>query len=133
MALPEVTLIGNLTQDPELRFTTNGLSVTTLRVACSERKRDAAGNWGDGDTLYINASIWGEAGQEITQKLIKGNSVIVTGKLRSRDYTNDAGEKKTIFEILAKNVAQLIKANKAPVQNNQYQKPVEQDPWNAPF
>ena len=130
MALPEITLIGNLTQDPELRFTTQGNSVTTLRIACSERKRQADGNWGDGDTLYINASIWGEAGQNITKKLIKGSSVIVTGKLRSRDYTTDAGEKRTVYEVNAKNVAELIKSPKA---NSDKVTAVIEDPWNSPF
>lgn len=129
MALPEVTLIGNLTQDPVLQYTAQGQAVATCRLACSERKRDAANNWVDGDTLYINAVFWGAAGQELTQKLIKGNSVIVTGKLRSREYTSDAGDKRTVYEVIGKNIAQTIKT---PAKSDKVTA-VTQDAWGTDF
>ncbi len=81
MALPTIIVVGNLTQDPELRFTTTSKPVATLRVAASERKKDAQGNWVDGDKIFLNVNCWNDTAENITKTCVKGDTVVVIGKL----------------------------------------------------
>jgi len=99
--LPIITIQGNLTQDPELRFTKTEKPVVSLRVACSDRKKDAQGNWSDGDSLYINVTAWNTTAQNAASSLNKGDSLIVTGKLKQREYQANDGQTKTIYEVEA--------------------------------
>jgi single-strand DNA-binding protein len=104
MPLPIITLTGNLTQDPELRFTTTGKAVASLRVACSERKKDAAGQWVDGDKVFLSVNVWNDTAENVTKTVFKGDTVIITGKFKQRSYTAKDGTEKTIFEVEADSV-----------------------------
>ena len=104
MPLPTIVIVGNLTQDPELRFTTTGKAVATLRVACSDRKKDPAGQWVDGDKIFLNVTAWNETAENATYTVFKGDTVVVVGKLKQRSYTAKDGTEKTVFEVEAESV-----------------------------
>lgn len=104
MPLPTITFTGNLTQDPELRFTGTGKAVASLRVACSERKKDAQGNWVDGDKVFLSVNVWNDTAENATKTLTKGDTVVITGKFKQRSYTAKDGTEKTIFEVEADSV-----------------------------
>lgn len=105
MALPQVTINGNLVADPELRFTGSGKAVVTIRVAASERKKDTNGNWVDGDATFLSVNAWNELAENITTTLSKGDTVTVVGKLKQRSYQAKDGTEKTVFEVEADSVA----------------------------
>ncbi|MGH3326332.1 MAG: single-stranded DNA-binding protein [Streptomycetales bacterium] len=102
MAIGDTTLtvVGNLTADPELRFTTTGHPVAAFTVAASRRvyDRDTA-QWRDGDTLFLRCSAWRHLAEHVVESLTKGTRVVVTGRLRQRDYETRDGEKRTVFEL----------------------------------
>lgn len=96
----QITVIGNLTQDPELRFTPNGAAVANFTVASTPRTYDsAAGEWKDGDAMFLRCSIWRQAAENVAETLTKGMRVIVHGRLRSRSYDDREGNRRTVFEI----------------------------------
>lgn len=105
MALPSITMVGNLVADPELRFTGSGKAVVSLRVACSERKKDASGVWIDGDSTFLNVNAWNETAENITTTLTKGDTIVVTGRLKQRSYQAKDGSERTVFEVEADSVA----------------------------
>lgn len=113
MPLPTIAIIGNLTADPELRHTNAGKAWTTFRVASNERRKNEAGEWIDGDSLYIDVTSW-RAAEQIKEQLTKGSRVIVYGTLRSREYEAKSGEKRTAIEINAELVAIQIREGEAP-------------------
>ena len=95
-----ITVIGNLTADPELRFTPNGAPVANFTVATTARNYDRNTNeWVDGDAMFLGCSVWREQAENIAETLTKGMRVIVTGRLKSRSYETREGEKRTVFEI----------------------------------
>lgn len=104
MALPTIVIVGNLTADPELRFTTTGKAVASLRVAASDRKKDSAGQWVDGDKIYLNVTVWNDTAENVTHTCFKGDTVVVIGKLKQRSYTAKDGTEKTVFEVEAESV-----------------------------
>ena len=104
MPLPTIVIVGNLTQDSELRFTTTGKAVATLRVACSDRKKDAQGQWVDGDKIFLNVNVWNDTAENVTHTCFKGDTVVVVGKLKQRSYTTKDGQEKTVFEVEAESV-----------------------------
>ena len=104
MPLPTIVIVGNLVQDVELRFTTTGKAVATLRVACSERKKDLSGQWVDGDKIFLNVNVWNETAENVTHSCFKGDTVVVVGKLKQRSYTAKDGTEKTVFEVEAESV-----------------------------
>lgn len=110
MPLPTITVIGNLTADPELRFTNSGKAVVSLRIACNDRRKNDAGEWVDGDTTYLDAVSW-NAAEQIANELKKGQRIIVTGALKQRDYETKSGEKRTAYEVTADGVAPIIRDN----------------------
>jgi single-strand DNA-binding protein len=94
-----ITIVGNLTNDPELRFTPGGDAVTNFTVASTPRTFNKASNdWKDGDTLFMRCSIWRTAAENVAESLTKGSRVIVQGRLKSRSYDKD-GEKRTVTEL----------------------------------
>jgi single-strand DNA-binding protein len=94
-----VTVVGNLTNDPELRFTPSGAAVANFTVASTPRILDKATNeWKDGDALFLRCSIWRQAAENVAESLQKGARVIVTGRLRQRSYETKEGEKRTVVE-----------------------------------
>lgn len=95
-----ITVTGNLTADPELRFTTAGTAVANFTIASTPRVFDQKrGAWVDGEALYLRASIWRGAAENVAASLAKGMRVIATGVLQPRTYTTKAGEKRTVIEL----------------------------------
>ena len=100
MPLPIVQIAGNLTADPELRFLKDGTAVASLRVACNERIKQGD-NWIDGDVTFMKVNVWRKAAENITSSLTKGDSVIITGRLKQNNYTDNTGANRTSFEVEA--------------------------------
>ena len=95
-----ITLVGNLTADPELRFTPSGAAVANLTVASTPRTFDRQSNeWRDGDAMFLNCAVWRQAAENVAESLQKGMRVIVQGRLKSRSYETREGEKRTVFEV----------------------------------
>ncbi|HEV6952554.1 MAG TPA: single-stranded DNA-binding protein [Promicromonospora sp.] len=95
-----ITVIGNLTGDPELRFTPSGAAVANFTVASTPRTFDRQSNeWKDGETLFMRCSIWREAAENVAESLTKGTRVIVQGRLVQRSYETREGEKRTVVEL----------------------------------
>ena len=95
-----ITLIGNLTGDPELRFAQSGAAVANFTIASTPRAFDKQSNeWKDGDTMFLNCSVWRQAAEHVAESLTKGMRVIVQGRLKSRSYDDRDGNKRTVFEV----------------------------------
>jgi single-strand DNA-binding protein len=95
-----ITVIGNLTADPELRFTPSGAAVANFTVASTPRTFDRQTNeWKDGEALFLNCSVWRQAAENAAESLVRGMRVIVSGRLKARSYETREGEKRTVFEI----------------------------------
>ena len=95
-----ITVIGNLTADPELRFTPSGAAVANFTVASTPRTFDRQTNeWKDGEALFLRCNIWREAAENVTESLVKGSRVIVQGRLKQRSYETREGEKRTVVEL----------------------------------
>jgi single-strand DNA-binding protein len=93
-------LVGNLTSDPELRFTPSGAAVANFTVASTPRIYDRqTGEWKDGDSMFLNCSVWRQVAENVAESLTKGTRVVVYGRLRSRSYETNQGEKRTVFEV----------------------------------
>ena len=96
----QMTIVGNLVEDPELRFTPSGQQVAKFRVASTPRYRDnATGEWKDGDSLFLTCTVWRQAAENVAESLTRGMRVIVTGKLKQRSYETKEGEKRTVYEL----------------------------------
>ncbi|WP_022885401.1 single-stranded DNA-binding protein [Glaciibacter superstes] len=95
-----ITVVGNLTADPELRYTQNGLAVANFTIASTPRTFDRAANeWKDGEALFLRASVWREFAEHVAGSLTKGSRVIASGRLKQRSYETKEGEKRTSFEL----------------------------------
>ncbi|ADP85129.1 single-stranded DNA-binding protein [Pseudofrankia inefficax] len=95
-----ITVVGNLTSDPELRFTPNGAAVASFTVASTPRTLDRATNeWKDGEALFLRCSIWRQAAEHVAESLQKGARVIVQGRLKQRTFETREGEKRTVIEL----------------------------------
>lgn len=95
-----ITVVGNLTRDPELRFTPSGAAVANFTVASTPRTFDrASGEWKDGDAMFLDCSIWRQAAENVAESLSKGMRVIVTGRLRQRNYEDKNGNRRSVLEI----------------------------------
>jgi len=97
---PSITLIGNLTADPELRFTPSGAAVANFTIAATPRTFDRqTTEWKDGEPLFLRCSVWKEAAENVAETLTKGMRVIAEGRLRSRSYDTKEGERRTVMEL----------------------------------
>ena len=95
-----ITVVGNLTSDPELRYTQNGLAVANFTIASTPRNFDRAANeWKDGEALFLRASVWREFAEHVAGSLTKGSRVIASGRLKQRSYETKEGEKRTSMEL----------------------------------
>lgn len=95
-----LTVVGNLTADPELRFTPSGAAVANFTVASTPRIYDRqSGEWKDGDALFLRCNIWREAAENVAESLSRGMRVVVTGRLKQRSFETREGEKRTVFEL----------------------------------
>ena len=95
-----ITVVGNLTADPELRFTEDGTPVANFSIASTPRTRNATTNeWEDGETLFLRGSVWREPAENVANSLHKGDRVIAQGRLKARKFVTDDGEERTVFEL----------------------------------
>ena len=95
-----ITVIGNLTNDPELRFTPSGSAVANFTIASTPRTFDRQSNeWKDGETLFLRAAVWREAAENVAESLTRGSRVIVSGRLKQRSFDTKEGEKRTVIEL----------------------------------
>ena len=109
------TLIGNLTDDPELRFTPNGAAVANFRLAVTPRVREGD-SWKDGETSFFRINVWRQQAENAAESLTKGTRAIVIGRLRMRSWETDAGEKRTVVEVEADEVAPSLRFATAKVE-----------------
>lgn len=115
-----ITVIGNLTNDPELRFTPSGSAVANFTIASTPRTFDRQSNeWKDGETLFLRASIWREAAENVAESLTKGMRVIVSGRLKSRTYETKEGEKRTVMELEVDEIGPSLRYANAKINRNQ--------------
>jgi single stranded DNA-binding protein len=118
----QITIVGNLVNDPELRFTPNGQAVATFRVASTPRFRDQqSGEWKDGESLFLTCNVWRQAAENCAESLQRGMRVIVQGRLKQRSYETREGEKRTVYEIEADDVGPSLKSATAKVNKTQRQ------------
>lgn len=115
-----ITLVGNLTADPELRFTPSGAAVADFTVASTPRTFDRNSNeWKDGETLFMRCSVWREAAENVAESLRKGMRVIVQGRLTQRSYETREGERRTVVELQVDEVGPSLRRAKAQVTRQQ--------------
>lgn len=148
-----ITVIGNLTADPELRFTPSGSAVANFTIASTPRTFDRNTNeWKDGEALFLRASVWREAAENVAETLTKGMRVIAQGRLKSRSYDTKEGEHRTVMELEVDEIGPSLTfasakvtrtqrsgggGNRAPQQNQQSAPPQQNQHqqgggWNAP-
>ncbi|WP_433054088.1 single-stranded DNA-binding protein [Dactylosporangium sp. CS-033363] len=112
-----ITVIGNLTDDPELRFTPSGAAVAKFRVASTPRTMDRQTNeWKDGDPLFLSCTVWRQAAENVAESLTRGSRVIVSGRLRQRSYETREGEKRTVIELEVDEIGPSLRYATAKVQ-----------------
>jgi single-strand DNA-binding protein len=111
-----ITVVGNLVADPELRFTSTGQPVATFRIASTPRVMDRQTNeWKDGDSLFLSCNVWRQAAENVAESLQRGMRVIVTGRLKQRNYETREGEKRTVYEIEVDDVGPSLRNASAKV------------------
>jgi single-strand DNA-binding protein len=137
-----VTIVGNLVEDPSLRFSPSGAAVANFRIASTPRTYDkASGEWRDGETLWLTCSVWKQQAENVAESLQKGMRVIVTGRLKSRQWEKD-GQKHTVFEIDVDEVGPSLKSATAKMSKATREKAGQPgfgqpgnpaaDPWATP-
>ncbi|WP_353508275.1 single-stranded DNA-binding protein [Intrasporangium sp.] len=115
-----ITIIGNLTADPELRFTPSGAAVANFTVASTPRMFDRQTNeWKDGETLFMRCSVWRDAAENVAESLQRGMRVIVSGRLKSRSYETKEGEKRTVVELDVDEIGPSLRNATAKVNKTQ--------------
>jgi len=133
-----ITIVGNLTADPELRFIPSGKAVASFTVASTPRTFDRqAGEWRDGDALFLRCSVWGQAGENAAESLRRGMAVIVQGRLKQRSYEKD-GQQRTVIELEVDEVGPSLRFATAVVtrassgQQRQQQSPQSSQGYGQP-
>jgi len=112
----QITIAGNLVDDPELRFTPAGQPVARFRVASTPRYLDKNTNeWKDGDSLFLTCNVWRQAAENVAESLTRGMRVIVSGRLRQRSYETKEGEKRTVYEVEVDDVGPSLRNASAKV------------------
>ncbi|GGW95412.1 hypothetical protein GCM10010341_15810 [Streptomyces noursei] len=133
-----ITLIGNLVDDPELRFTPSGAAVAKFRVASTPRAFDRQSNeWKDGESLFLTCAVWRQAAENAAESLTRGTRVIVRGRLKQRSYEDREGTKRTVYELDVEDVGVSLKNASAKVTKSGGQRaaaapagrPVADDQW----
>ena len=135
-----ITVIGNLTADPELRFTASGAAVSNFTVASTPRTLDKnTGEWKDGDALFLRCSLWRQPAENVAESLTRGSRVIVTGRLTQRSYETREGEKRTVIELAVDEIgpslryatAQVTKATRPDTGGGRQNPAAADDPWGS--
>jgi len=112
----QITIIGNLVDDPQLRYTPTGQAVANFRVASTPRFLDRTTNeWKDGDSLFLSCNVWRQAAENVAESLQRGMRVIVSGRLRQRSYETREGEKRTVYEVEVDEVGPSLRNASAKV------------------
>ncbi|MFC6154883.1 single-stranded DNA-binding protein [Nocardioides yefusunii] len=112
-----ITVVGNLVDDPELRFTPSGAPVANFRIASTPRTLDRATNeWKDGEALFLSCSIWRQAAENVAESLQKGMRVVVQGRLKQRSYEDRDGQKRSVIELEVEEIGPSLKYATAKVQ-----------------
>jgi single-strand DNA-binding protein len=133
----QLTIAGNLVDDPEVRFTPSGQPVARFRIASTPRFFNKQANeWQDGESLFLTCNVWRQAAENVAESLTRGSRAIVTGRLRQRSYETKEGEKRTVYELEADEVgvslrnatAKVTKATRASTGNGG-QRQGDADPW----
>lgn len=115
-----ITIIGNLTNDPELRFNPSGTAVANFTVASTPKTFNRQSNeWKDGETLFLRCAVWKEAAENVAESLTKGTRVIISGRLKSRSYETKEGEKRTVIEIEVDEIGPSLRYANAKVNRTQ--------------
>lgn len=133
-----LTLIGNLTADPELRTTQGGKAVANMTIASTPRNFDRQANqWKDGEALFLRASVWGEVAEHVAASLTKGSRVIVTGRLKQRSYETREGEKRSAIELEVDEIGPSLRyavatVSRAAAGGSPARGQVADEPWSAP-
>jgi single-strand DNA-binding protein len=139
-----ITVVGNLTADPELRFTQNGVAVANFTIASTPRTFDRASNeWKDGEALFLRASVWREFAEHVASSLSKGSRVVATGRLRQRSFETKEGEKRTSIELEVDEIGPSLRYATAAVTrapgsaataggNTEWSAPAGGNDWAAP-
>ncbi|MDY5128421.1 single-stranded DNA-binding protein [Actinotignum urinale] len=112
---PNITIVGNLTADPELRFTNSGIAVASFTVAQTPRKKNAQGAWEDGDAMFFRCSVWREYAENVAESLKKGARVVVMGRMSVSNYTTQNGEQRQSLEIQVDEIGPSLRYAKAEV------------------
>ncbi len=116
----QVMIVGNLTDDPELRYTPNGAAVANFRVAVSRRvKDDATGQWKDAETSFFRVNAWRSLGENVAESLTRGSRVVVVGRLRSRSWETPEGDTRSAVEIEADEIGPSLRWATAKVEKTQ--------------
>jgi single-strand DNA-binding protein len=111
-----ITVIGNLTADPELRFTQSGRAVANFTVASTPRYFDReAGEWKDGEAIFLRCNIWQQAAENVAESLTRGSRVLVSGRLKQRAYETREGDKRTVVELAADEIGPSLRYATAKV------------------
>src|ERR1700753_3553697 len=112
-----ITVIGNLTDDPELRFTPSGAAVAKFRVASTPRFMDkTSGEWKDGEPLFLSCTVWRQVAENVAESLSRGSRVIISGRLRQRTYETKEGEKRTVIDLEVDEIGPSLRHATAKVQ-----------------
>jgi len=141
-----ITVVGNLTEDPELRYTPSGAAVAKFRVASTPRSFDKqSGEWRDGEAMFLACNAWRSLAENTAETLSKGSRVVIQGRLRQRSYETREGEKRTIFELEVDEIGPSLRYATAKIhkvsrsnetssntRNTQSSGPAD-DPWAAPL
>ncbi|RFS86930.1 single-stranded DNA-binding protein [Actinomadura spongiicola] len=117
-----ITIVGNLVEDPNLRFTSSGQAVASFRIASTPRFFDRqSGDWKDGEALFLTCNVWRQAAENVAESLQRGMRVIVQGRLKQRSYETREGEKRTVFEVEVDEVGPSLRSATAKVNKTQRQ------------
>jgi single-strand DNA-binding protein len=108
-SMNQVVIVGNLTDDPELRYTPNGAAVVKFRVAVNRRYQDQQGNWKDGDTSYFTVNGWRTLAENVAESLTRGARVVVVGRLQTRSWETQEGDKRSVTEIEADEIGPSLR------------------------
>jgi len=135
-----ITVVGNLTADPELRYTQNGLPVANFTIASTPRNFDRQANeWKDGEALFLRASVWREFAEHVAGSLTKGSRVIATGRLKQRSYQDREGNNRTAIELEVDEIGPSLRYATAQVTRaasggggGQPRAQVAEEPWSTP-
>lgn len=125
MADTTTTIVGNLTEDPELRFTQGGAQVANFSVAVTPRRPDGRGGWEDGETSFLRCTAWRSLAENAADSLSKGDRVIVYGRLRQRSWETDAGERRSVVEVQVEEIGPSLRwATAKPERGNREGEPL---------